>query len=283
MSMHAERALELQDAIDERDLEEGREPRSLTKKDDDLNESKRPPSLRNSPLASPRASIGIRASLGNAKKCFQIKNLSLTIPGSDQCVVKDLSFKLGADSSLLIMGPSGIGKSSLLRAISGLWQARAGNISLPSEDIMFLPQMPYIPEIPLKSNTLEAQFLFPRVYESIEEEELQEVMQCVNLTHLLGEEGVFTTEEWGNFLSGGEKQRLAMGRLLIAKPEIAFMDEATSALDHENERRVYKQLQACGTSYVSVGHKKSLEEFHTHILEIKPNGKWEFRAKHISA
>merc|ERR1712098_6215 len=269
MSQHAERVLELKDAIDERDENAGRKARSLTKKDDDLNESKR------SSCTCP----GVNCSEGP----FAVQNLSLSIPGSDQVIVKDLSFKLGTDSSLLIMGPSGIGKSSLLRAISGLWQARAGNISLPSEDIMFLPQMPYIPEIPLKSNTLEAQFLFPRVYESIEEEELQEVMQCVNLTHLLGEEGVFTTEEWGNFLSGGEKQRLAMGRLLIAKPEIAFMDEATSALDHENERRVYKQLQACGTSYVSVGHKKSLEEFHTHILEIKPNGKWEFRAKHISA
>jgi len=269
MSQHAERVLELRDAIDQQDAKEGRKPRSITKKDDDLAESKR------SACKCP----GINCKEGN----FAVKDLSLSIPGSDQVIVKNLTFKLGADSSLLIVGPSGIGKSSLLRAISGLWQAQSGCINLPNENVMFLPQMPYIPEIPLESNTLEAQFLFPRVFESIEGSKLEQVLDKVNLSHLMGEEGVFTTEEWRNFLSGGEKQRLAMGRVLISKPEIAFMDEATSALDRENERRVYKELQSSGISYVSVGHKKSLEQYHTHILEILPSGKWDFRAKLVSA
>jgi len=269
MSQHAVRVLEVQDAIDERDVDQGRKPRSLTKKDDDLSQSKRSPSPSH-----------IKCKAG---KCFSVKGLSLAIPGSNQTIVNNLSFKLGADSSLLIVGPSGIGKSSLLRAISGLWQAQAGSINLPSETVMFLPQMPYIPEIPLNSNTLEAQFLFPRVFESIKGSVLTDVIHSVNLSHLMGNEGVLTTEEWRNFLSGGEKQRLAVGRLLISKPKIAFMDEATSALDLENEKRVYKQLRAAGITYVSVGHKKSLEKYHTHILEILPSGEWEFRAKSVSA
>merc|ERR1712098_99766 len=268
MSQHAERVLELKDAIDERDVSEGRKIRSLTKKDDALNESKR------SSCTCP----GVNCSEGP----FAVQNLSLSIPGSDQVIVKDLSFKLGPDSSLLIVGPSGIGKSSLLRAISGLWQAQSGCITLPNQNVMFLPQMPYIPEIPLKSNTLEAQLMFPRVFETIESSDLEKVVEKVNLTHLVGQDGVFTTQEWRNFLSGGEKQRLAVGRLLISKPEIAFMDEATSALDLENEKRMYKELKSSGISYVSVGHKKSLEEYHTHILEILPSGNWSFRAKTVS-
>lgn len=143
---------------------------------------------------------------------------------------------------------------------------------------MFLPQEPYIPEIPLESNTLKAQLTFPRVFNPIAITDLKEMIQSLNLSHLVSDEGVLTTEDWLNLLSGGEKQRLAIGRLLLAKPAIAFLDEATSALDTPNERRVYQKLRASGAAYVSVGHKKSLEQYHSHILELLPGGDWEFRS-----
>jgi len=245
MSQHAQRVLDVQEAIDERkDFEE------FAKRAD---------------LVTPKGGL------------LAVKGLSLTIPGSDQIVVSNLSFSLEAGSSLLVIGPSGVGKSSLLRAICGLWQAQSGTIDIPDQAAMFLPQMPYIPEIPLESNTLKAQLTFPRVFQSIEASAVQEILQKLNLTHLLGADGVLATEDWRNLLSGGEKQRLAVARLLLAKPSIAFLDEATSALDDSNEREVYELLQASGASYVSVGHKRELKNFHTHVLEILPGGQWRFQ------
>merc|ERR1711964_521127 len=80
----------------------------------------------------------------------------------------------------------------------------------------------------------------------------------------------------GEQLSGGEKQRLAMARLLIAKPKIAFLDESTSTLDPMNEKRLYMALQQRKATYISIGHKVELRKYHSHILELKPEGAWDF-------
>merc|ERR1712118_126051 len=88
--------------------------------------------------------------------------------------------------------------------------------------------------------------------------------------------GILTTGKWRERLSGGEKQRLAMARLLIARPKIAFLDESTSALDPENERKLYQELQSRKATYISVGHKVELKKYHSHILELSAGGKWDF-------
>merc|ERR1711900_60208 len=90
------------------------------------------------------------------------------------------------------------------------------------------------------------------------------------------DQGVYTTGNWRKMLSGREKQRLAMARLLLAKPQVAFLDEATSALDQANEARLYKALQHRNATYISVGHKMELRKYHSHILELKPEGEWDF-------
>merc|ERR1711964_802227 len=253
MSQHAQRVLEVKDAIDDKDYTEGRMPRSLTKKDDDY--------------AKAQSCLTKTITTTNDRNLV-IKGLTIAIPNTGHTIVDNLNFTLQPGTSLLVIGSSGVGKSSLLRAVCGLWKAQTGSISIPSENVMFLPQMPYIPEIPLESNTLKAQLTFPRVFQNIEASAVQDILQKLNLTHLLGsDDGVLTTEDWRNLLSGGEKQRLAVARLLLAKPSIAFLDEATSALDDSNERAVYELLKASGTSYVSVGHKRGLRNFHTHVLE----------------
>jgi len=89
-----------------------------------------------------------------------VSHVTLNRPGSNQVLMADVTFHVSKEHSIVIMGPSGIGKSSLLRVIGGLWPATGGKITRPKEfgrgGIMFIPQKPY-----LTHDTLEAQVYYP--------------------------------------------------------------------------------------------------------------------------
>jgi len=218
--------------------------------------------------------------LMSANAGLEFQNVSLSTPGSyTQRLVRGLNMTIEPGASVIIVGPSGVGKSSLMRAICGLWQPDKGCIRIPSNiDPMFLPQQPYIPDISVERNTLRRQMCFPKQVSDMTDKEMMQILGRVNLIHLIESgKGLDTTSDWRSRLSGGEKQRLAMARLLIAKPQMAFLDEATSALDSANERRLYQEMANRGATYISIGHKKELLKFHKYVLELKPNGGWDFR------
>ncbi len=197
--------------------------------------------------------------------CFSLDRMTLKTPDYQRILVKDLSLKLAPGQGLLVRGPSGCGKSSLLRAIVGLWDAGTGTILRPSLDrMLFLPQKPY-----MVLGTLRDQLLYPNMNLKVDDLQLQQVLIQVNLPDLAQRHSGFdSTQNWAEVLSLGEQQRLIFARLLINKPSYAILDEATSALDAKNEELLYQQLQASGMTFLSVGHRESLSDYHQSILEL---------------
>jgi len=194
-----------------------------------------------------------------------IKNLSLKTPDGVRTIFDNLSLRVSPGQGLLVMGVSGCGKSSLLRAIAGLWYTGMGEISRPNlKEILFLPQRPY-----MTIGSLREQLIYPQIECNIDNTKLYQVLKKVNLENLVERFGGLDIEkDWSNVLSLGEQQRLAFARLLVNSPNYAILDEATSALDLSNEHNLYHHLQQTQTTFISVGHRPSLINYHDHILQL---------------
>lgn len=204
-----------------------------------------------------------------------LNNVTLQTPDYRHTLLRDATAEVPAGKGLLIAGASGLGKSSILRAVAGLWDAGSGEISRPPlGEMFFLPQRPY-----MVLGSLREQILYPNLDKGAPDDELHAVLKKVNLETLPERFGGFdAVMNWGQMLSPGEQQRLAFARLLFSKPGYAVLDEATSALDVHNEARLYEQLQESGTTYVSVGHRPSLLDYHDNVLELLGDGNWRLVA-----
>jgi putative ATP-binding cassette transporter len=205
---------------------------------------------------------------------LSLHHLTLQTPNYQRTLIEDLTLELEKESSLLVVGPSGCGKSSLLRAIAGLWNSGKGLIQRPElEHLLFLPQKPY-----MILGTLRQQLLYPYSQTEIDNERLHEVLKDVNLPDLAERFGGFDAEEeWGDVLSLGEQQRLSFARVLLHEPTYAILDEATSALDQGNEEQLYKALEDTATTYLSVGHRESLEAHHRLLLRLAEDHTWQLK------
>ncbi|KAK9832987.1 hypothetical protein WJX74_003669 [Apatococcus lobatus] len=215
---------------------------------------------------------------------LSLEHFNLRTPGSGHLIAKALDLDLPPGKSLLIVGPSGCGKSSLLRAISGLWTSGSGLVRCPSiAQMLFLPQKPFMPLGPLRS-----QILFPSSGPRLEwgqrhghqpsDKELLGLLDDVLLPDLAHKVGGLETElEWGHVLSLGEQQRMAFLRLLLHQPALAFLDEATGACDENTEAALYGILQTSCQTFVSVGHRMQLLQYHDLVLECTGKGHWQLQ------
>ena len=194
-----------------------------------------------------------------------IHDLEVALPRGGKVVrIKDARLRQG--ESVLVNGPSGAGKSTLFRAISGIWPFGHGAIKVPrGARVMLLPQRPYVP-----IGTLRAALTYPAPAEAFPDALVRSTLEAVQLSAFadrLNEEA-----HWGQTLSLGEQQRLALGRALLARPDWLFLDEATSALDEPLEEAMYRLLaeRLPGVTIVSIGHRHTLKAFHTRHMELTP-------------
>ena len=202
---------------------------------------------------------------------LSLERVTVFTPSREHLLVQELNVAVRPGEGLVIAGTSGTGKSSLLRAIAGLWTTGSGVVTRPaSSDMLFLPQQPYLP-----LGDLRFQLTYPHTERDISDEELLRWLDRVGLPTLAERFGGLRAElDWARVLSVGEQQRLAFARALIAKPRYLLLDEATSALDAGNEERLYSQLAGLSITPISVSHHPAVLKHHHRVLELPGNGGW---------
>ena len=199
---------------------------------------------------------------------LRLRDLSVTLDDGS-AVVNEADIEIVRGEKVLVVGESGTGKSTLVRAIAGLWPWGKGEILIQFDGLFFMPQRPYVP-----LGTLRRAVTYPLSPEEVEEAVVRATVEDVGLGHFLDRLDEETT--WEHVLSGGEKQRLAFARVLLQRPEIIVMDEATAALDALGQEQLMRLLleRLPDATVISVGHRAELEAFHTRklVLEYHADG-----------
>jgi putative ATP-binding cassette transporter len=200
---------------------------------------------------------------------LRLRNLAVTLDDGS-AVVSDAEAEIARGERVLVVGESGTGKSTLVRAMSGLWPWGEGEILLQSDArLLLMPQQPYVP-----LGSLRRAATYPLSPDEVDVELVRKTLDEVGLGHFV--ERLDEDARWEQILSGGEKQRLAFARVLIHRPDILVMDEATAALDPPSQERMMQLIleRLPEATVISVGHRPELEAFHTRklVLEYRPEG-----------
>ncbi|XP_054682834.1 lysosomal cobalamin transporter ABCD4 isoform X5 [Grus americana] len=213
---------------------------------------------------------------------FLLERVTLSVPSSGKLLIKDLSLRISKGNSVMIVGNTGTGKTSLLRVLGGLWESTQGSIKMLTcfgpRGVVFLPQRPFFTD-----GSLREQVIYPlkEIYPvsgSADDERIVRFLELAGLADLLVRAGGLDEQvdwNWYDILSPGEMQRLSFARLFYLQPKYAVLDEATSALTEDVEHELYRVCLQLGMTLISVGHRASLEKFHSWILKLHGEGRWE--------
>ena len=215
-------------------------------------------------MAKSEALLSTQTTVDAGSDTLSTNDLTLSLPNG-KVLLAHAALTAQAGDAILLNGPSGSGKSTLFRAFAGIWPYSKGQIQMP-ENAMFIPQHPYFP-----NGSLRDALAYPEPATKYDDTALQTALTQALLPHLA--ERLDDHEAWGQMLSGGEQQRLAIARVLLKKPQWLFADEATSALDAEAENTLYKRLLAgvllAKGAIISIAHRPSVAAFHNQTWTLK--------------
>src|SRR5262245_18939410 len=204
----------------------------------------------------------IAMSAEGQEPALRLRDLSVRL-NDGTAVLDDADVTIMPGERVLIAGESGTGKSTLVRAIAGLWPGGGGAIEVKTgAKVFLLPQRPYVP-----IGTLRRAATYPDAPESRSVEDIADAFKRVGLEHLVDK--LDEEAPWDQTLSGGEKQRLAFSRILLHNPDVVVLDEATAALDPKSQDKLMELLlERPATTLISVGHRPELDTFHTRKIVL---------------
>ena len=210
--------------------------------------------------------VGYGLAQGNdTKDDVTARGLALALPDGREILTAD-SFVLPKGMATLVAGPSGSGKSTLFRAIAGIWPFGRGRVDVPAgQSALVLPQRPYLP-----LGSLRGAVVYPSTVDQFSDADIRDALVAAQLPQLADKLDV--VDAWDRILSGGEQQRLAIARAILAKPDWLFLDESTAALDEPAEAAIYRMLRERlpGTTIVSIGHRSTLNQHHDRRVNLQP-------------
>ncbi len=209
---------------------------------------------------------GIVVGEGNSSE-LTVENLQLGLPDG-HVLLKDLTSSISSGESLLVRGPSGVGKSTLFRAIAGIWSFGSGRITVPrNARKLFLPQKPYLP-----IGTLRDAISYPEKSGAFSDSAIVEALKLCRLEDFV--KRLDEAAHWEQVMSPGEQQRLAFARALLYQPDWLFLDEATAALDDVTQDYLYALVKSRlpHASLVSIAHRADVNRFHSRVLSLRADG-----------
>jgi putative ATP-binding cassette transporter len=216
-------------------------------------------------LPSPGDTIDVAASTGSDN--IELRQFLLRLPNGAPLIAAN-AFGIQGNERTLVTGPTGAGKSTLFRAIAGIWPFGTGVVTIPSgATLMMLPQRPYFPV-----GSLKAAIVYPAEADAYSPACVANALTSVGLPKLaarLEEDG-----HWNQTLSLGEQQRLGIARALLHTPQYLFLDEATASLDEASEAMLYRLIaeKLPKTTVVSIGHRSTLEALHDRNVALVTDG-----------
>ncbi len=220
---------------------------------------------------------GDGAAIAPGSRSLEIDDLALGLPDGRRLIEQPhLSIRPG--EPIAITGPSGAGKSTLFRAIAGIWPYAKGRVSRPEGKLMFLPQKPYFP-----LGSLKRAVAYPSQEHEIGDQRVRQALEDVGLAGFGAQ--LEAIDNWTLRLSGGEQQRLALARALLAEPDWLFLDEALSALDEPAVKTLFALLRRRlpDTQIVSIAHHEAIVALHPRQAALVPDGAGLSRLAEVAA